>query len=437
MKQTKGVLRVGMLGLGVVGTGVAEILQRHRELIAHRSGVEVHIVRALVRSRRRRQGAAAKVATTRDAYDIVQAPDIDIVVELMGGERPAVDYMLKALKAGKPVVTANKAVVARHGARLFKAASAAHVDLYFEAAVAGGIPIIRTLREGLAADRITLVRGILNGTTNYILGQLQQGRSYAEALAEAQALGYAEADPTLDVSGGDAADKLAILINLAFGTQVQPKDLPCEGITHLTPEVLSDAAELGYSVKLVARAQRLQHGGAEWLDARVHPALVPLGDVLSHVPANQNAVTIASDALGDTLYQGAGAGSLPTGSAVVADLIEAARNMRGGVSGRLATPISPGAPKLIQPGDAKSAYYMRLLVDDRPGVLASVTKILAAQQISMATVLQRERGAGPVPLVLMTHTTSYGRVLKALSSMGKIAALHTRPHVLRMEERSS
>jgi homoserine dehydrogenase len=427
--KTSSALRVGLLGLGTVGSGVAEILERHADLIAERTGVRLALTRALVRNpRRKRAGAAGRVAVTREARQVVEAPDVDIVVELLGGLSPAQELILAALRAGKSVVTANKAVLAKHGDRLFEAAARGGVDVYFEAAVAGGIPIIRTLREGLAGDRITRITGILNGTTNYIISQLEAGNAYADALAEAQRLGYAEADPTLDVNGRDAADKLAILTQLAFGTAVRPDKLPCVGVTALTPEVLADARQLGCRVKLLATAARV----GDRCDVSVAPTLLPERHVLSHVPANQNAIAVESDALGMTLYQGAGAGSLPTGSAVVADLIEAGRNLKAGVSGRLSHGRARSAPPLLPPAASQSAYYMRLAVDDRPGVLASVAKILATHRISLASVLQRESGKSPVPLVLTTHVTDAGAMHKAVRAIGKLRAVHGDVHVLRL-----
>lgn len=425
-------LRIGLLGLGTVGSGVAEIIHRHGPLLAQRAGMKLQIVRAVVRRpSRKRTGAAAKIPVTRDSKAVVGAPDIDIVVELLGGTNPAYALMQQALAHGQSVVTANKAVLAQHAAALFRAARKHGADVYFEAAVAGGIPIIRTLREGLAGDHITRVCGILNGTTNYILSRLEAGDSYEAALAEAQRLGFAEADPTLDVNGRDAADKLAILAQLAFGTEVKPQALDVEGIEDLTPDVLADARALGCRVKLIATAQRCHLGREEYLDARVHPALVPDDDVMSHVPANQNAVAVQSDALGSTLYQGAGAGSLPTGSAVVGDLIEAARNRKGNVVGRLYVERARNAPRLLRRELAESAYYLRLLVDDKPGVLASVAKILASHHISLASVLQNDRSRGPVPLSLTTHITRHGAMLKALRAVKRLAAVHGRVQVLR------
>lgn len=430
-------IRVGLLGLGTVGTGVAEILERHQTLIQERTGARVRIVRALVQHLvRTRPGASKNIPVTDVPKAVLDAQDIDIVVELMGGLEPARSYMTRALQASKPVVTANKAVMAKHGPELLRLSRDSRCDLYFEAAVAGGIPIIRTLREGLASDRVTYLSGILNGTTNYILGRMEAGLAYDEALRQAQALGYAEADPSLDVNGGDAADKLAILILLAYGKEVAPHQIPREGITDLTPEVLADAQRLGYRVKLIGVAKRVEHAGDEYLDARVHPCFVPLAHPLSTVSDALNAVWVESDALGPTLYQGAGAGGLPTGSAVVSNIIEAARNLRAQTSGRSVHLGSAQAPTLLPPGDAHSAYYLRLEVEDRPGVLASVATILGQHGVSLATVLQHERSKAsstPVPVILTTHPTPHGAMLAALGQVGELNAVHGRVHVVRID----
>lgn len=433
-----GVVRVGLLGLGVVGAGVAEILTRHRRLIAERVGVELRVVRALVRRpSRRRHGAAGKVPVTRDPAEIIEATDVDVVTELLGGLQPARDFIRRAAAAGKPVVTANKAVLAAHGAEIFSGADRAGTDVYFEGAVAGGVPIIRTLREGLASDRITRLTGILNGTTNYILEAMETGAAYDAVLGEAQRLGFAEADPTLDVTGRDAADKLAILTQLAYGTRVRAEDIPTEGITGLTPEILDDARELGYRVKLLAISKRVKAGKKSALDIRVHPTFVPARHPLSTVPAAQNAIALVSDALGPTLYQGAGAGGLPTGSAVVSDLIEAARNLRAGIAGRLTVTGAKAAPKPLPVDDAVSAFYLRLSVQERPGVLAAVARILAQHRISLGTVLQRERGvrAGqPVPVVIITHPTPFGPMRKALVSIARHRSMRGPPSAVRIED---
>lgn len=424
-------VRVGLLGLGTVGAGVVEILHRHRTLIRDRSGVELEVVRALVRSKRKRREHESVPVTTKP-QEVLEAPDIDIVLELMGGREPALEYILTALGAGKSVVTANKAVLAAHRGEIFAAAARAERDVFFEAAVAGGVPIIRTLREGLASDRVTEVVGILNGTTNFILEAMRRGLSYGSALAEAQRLGYAEADPSLDVGGNDAADKLSILAHLAFGTVVPPEQIPTEGITTLTPEVMSDAEDLGYRVKLLGIARRTPGG----LDLRVHPTFVPEDHPVASVPGPHNAIAVASDALGVTLYQGAGAGGLPTGSAVVSDLIEAARNFRAGVSGRVLAGPAPGAPRLMSPARSMSAYYVRLLVQDQPGVLASVTRIFARHKVSLATVIQREEGDGPhpVPVLITTHPAPSGAMTKALGAIAALRELQAPPQVVRIEE---
>ncbi|MBT6433770.1 MAG: homoserine dehydrogenase [Deltaproteobacteria bacterium] len=430
------VVRVGLLGLGNVGAGVAEILATHGAMIEARAGVPIRIVKALVRNKRRKRlGAAGNVALTTKASDIVGAPDVDVVVELMGGIEPALSHVTDALAAGQTVVTANKAIVAAHGKKIFQAARKSKRDVHFEAAVAGGIPIIRTLREALASDRITELTGILNGTTNYIVEAMASGQSYESALAVAQDLGYAEADPTLDVNGADAADKLAILIGLAFGASVTRAKLGCIGITELTSEMMMDAAELGYAIKLLARARRVVEGDVETVQAGVFPYLVPLGHALSAVPDAQNAIYVQSDSLGTTLYQGPGAGGLPTGSAVVADLIEAARNVAANTRGR-SSAVQPNrsGPKLAKAGDSVCPWYLRLTVAEKPGVLAAITKLLADESISLATVSQMQpSGDGhEVAIVLTTHPTSAGAMERALKKMHRLKVVRGEAQVLRV-----
>ncbi len=429
------VVRVGLLGLGNVGAGVAEILATHGEMIEARAGVPIRISKALVRNKRRkRTGAAGSVQLTTKASDIVGADDIDVVVELMGGIEPALSHVIDALAAGQTVVTANKAIVAAHGKKIFQAARKNKRDVHFEAAVAGGIPIIRTLREALASDRVTELTGILNGTTNYIVEAMAGGQSYESALAVAQELGYAEADPTLDVNGADAADKLAILIGLAFGASVTRNKLGCVGITELTSEMMMDAAELGYAIKLLARASREESDGAESIQAGVFPYLVPLGHALSAVPDAQNAIYVRSDSLGSTLYQGPGAGGLPTGSAVVADLIEAARNVAAGTRGRSVRKATAAGPKLAKPGDAVCPWYLRLAVAEKPGVLAAITKLLADESISLATVSQNQPidGNNEVGVVMTTHPTSAGAMGRALKKMHRLKVVKGEAKVLRI-----
>jgi homoserine dehydrogenase len=335
------------------------------------------------------------------------------------------------------VVTANKAVLALHGPALMSLAAASGTAIHFEAAVAGGLPIIRTLREGLAADRVRKVMGILNGTTNFILGRMERGDRYATALEEAQRLGYAEADPTLDVSGRDAADKLAILLQLAFGLFTRPDTILTMGVTELTPEILADAKELGYRVKLLAIGRRTEAGGTAGVAATVQPTFVPRGHALSTVDGPDNAVAVESDALGLTLYQGMGAGGLPTGSAVVSDLIDAARDLKAGLRGRSGWVRHDGGPRLVAPEHIRAPYYLRLLVADRPGVLAAITQVLARNGVSLATVLQRERGeeiGARVPIVMMTHETSYGAIAKAVREIQRLRTLRSKVQLIRILE---
>ena len=431
------VVRVGLLGLGNVGAGVAEILATHGAMIEARAGVPIRIEKALVRNKRRkRSGPAGQVSLTTKAADIVGSPDIDVVVELMGGIEPALTYVTDALAAGQTVVTANKAIVAAHGKRIFQAARKNKRDVHFEAAVAGGIPIIRTLREALASDRVTELTGILNGTTNYIVEAMASGQSYESALAVAQELGYAEADPTLDVNGADAADKLAILIGLAFGASVTRDKLGCVGITELTSEMMADAAELGFAIKLLARASRVVSKDGETIQAGVFPYLVPQGHALSAVPDAQNAIYVRSDSLGSTLYQGPGAGGLPTGSAVVADLIEAARNVAASTRGRSAMQRPSSGPKLAKPGDAVCPWYLRVCVAEKPGVLAAITTLLADECISLCTVSQMQPvgGANDVNIVMTTHPTSSAAMERALKKVHRLKVVRGEAQVLRIYE---
>lgn len=411
------------MGLGVVGSGVVEVLARHGELIARRTGVSLRVVRALVRKpRRRRVGHAAHVPLTTDPAAVLGAKDIDVVVELMGGIEPARAYVLRALRAGQPVVTANKALLAAHGPQVFRVSAATGSDIYFEAAVAGGVPIIRSLREAMISDRINEVVGILNGTSNYILDRMQSGADYAGALAEAQRLGYAEADPTLDVSGRDTADKLAILVQLAFGKVVRPAQIATIGITLMTRELQADAERLGYSVKLLGIARRHDNG----LEVRVQPTLIPRRHSLSSVRGAHNAILLQSDALGEMLYQGLGAGSLPTGSAVVADLIEAGRNLRAGASLRVELRADARSPALLPRSAASCAHYLRLVVAERPGVLAAITHVLADAGVSLSAVFQDQHsgnGKQKVPVTLVTHACKMGQMDRALGRLRRLAAL--------------
>ncbi len=421
---TDSVLRVGLLGFGTVGQGVAQILRENAALMEHRAGRPVKIQRALVRTKRKKRAIDGIELTTKSS-DIVGASDIDVVVELMGGLEPATTLMSQALESGQPVVTANKAAIAKSGSRLLKVAARKGVRLSFEAAVAGGVPIIRSLRQGLASDRVTSIRGILNGTTNYILSEMARGGTYEAALKSAQDLGFAEADPTLDVEGFDAADKIRILAALGFGAQVAASKVSVEGITGLTPETMADADRLGMTMKLIASAERL----GDSIALAVSPCLVEVGHPLSAVPSAQNAIAIESDALGLTHFQGPGAGGLPTGSAVVADLLETGRDLLSQAPLMVPKIYLPNAPKVVSSGALKSRAYMRVTVAERPGVLSELTGILADEGISIATMFQDDSHpeTGRVPVVLTTHITSRAALGRAAKRVSKSRVLKAKP----------
>ncbi|MEZ5558335.1 MAG: homoserine dehydrogenase [Pseudomonadales bacterium] len=407
-------LRVGICGLGTVAQGVLRLLSENASSIALRAGRPVEVVR--VASRRARPGVdlgAASFGT--DLRALATDPDIDVLVELIGGEELALELLETALKAGKPVVTANKAVLALHGDALMALANVHRTTLGFEAAVAGGIPVIVALTRGLAGNRVRWLAGIINGTSNYILSAMTSaGRRFADALAEAQALGYAEADPTFDVEGIDAAHKLTILSALAFGTRFRFADVYTEGISAITPEDIEFARQLGYRIKHLGIARDTGHG----IEARVHPALVPAGHMLASVDGVMNAVLIHSNAAGDTLYVGAGAGALPTASAVVADLIDVARDTAG-----------PPAPdpdvdqRMLGIEDIVSAYYLRIPALDRPGVFARVATVLSEYEISIEAAVQRAEAVhrddgGPwVPIIIVTQDVPERVMNEALAAV--------------------
>lgn len=417
-------VKVGLIGLGVVGGGVARLLMEEKERLAEVLGAELVLARVadLDQDRAKELGLAQDVYTS-DAAAVVNDPTIDIVVELMGGLEPAKSFVLGAIEAGKQVVTANKALLAHHGTEIFRAARAKGVGVAFEASVGGGIPLIRSLREGLAANRILACLGILNGTCNYILTKMTaEGASFAEALKEAQAKGFAEADPTFDVEGIDTAHKLAIVTALITGAQPRLEDIPTEGITRLTPLDIQFAGEFGYKVKLLAILS--QEGGR--VEARVHPALVPLRHVLASVDGSFNALHLNGDWVDDVLLYGRGAGRRPTASAVVGDILDTARDLLRGVAGRVPPLGRAGAngnaPLELKPlSEAVCQYYFRFTALDKPGVLAGIAKILAEHHISIEAVIQKGRqSGGGVPIVMMTHEAKEAEVQAAL---GKIDGL--------------
>lgn len=402
-------LKVGLLGIGTVGGGTYTVLTRNHADIARRIGGNIRILQVADRNLElAKQVTGGNVAVTDDAFAVVNNPEVDVVVELIGGYTIAKELVLKAIANGKHVVTANKALLAVHGNEIFKAAAAKGVIVAFEAAVAGGIPIIKALREGLSANKIEWIAGIINGTTNFILTEMRdKGLAFADVLKEAQRLGYAEADPTFDVEGIDAAHKLTIMASIAFGMPMQFEQAYTEGITKLTLQDIQYAEELGYRVKLLGISKKTDAG----VELRVHPTLIPEKRLIANVDGAMNAVVVKGDAVGPTLYYGAGAGAEPTASAVVADLVDIARLQGTTAEQRVAflgyqldqqqaLPVLPIA-------EVQSGYYLRLRASDKPGVMADVTKILADLKISIDAMLQKEpeEGEAEADIIILTHTT--------------------------------
>jgi homoserine dehydrogenase len=391
-------VRVGLLGCGNVGAALVALVDQQRDAIAARTGLRLEVTRVAVRNVEKARGVPLPAgALTHDAAAVVTDPDIDVVVEVIGGIEPARSLLLDALKAGKPVVTANKELLANIGAELFEAAEAAGVDLLFEAAVAGGIPLIRPLRESLVGEPIRRVMGIVNGTTNYILTRMsEEGAAYAEALAEAQSLGYAERDPTADVEGYDAGAKVAIIATIAFGATVVAGDVYHEGIAGMTADDIAFAHRLGYEVKLLAIADRDADGR---IAVRVHPTMLPKTHPLATVRDSFNAVFVEGDAVGQLMFYGRGAGGAPTASAVLGDLIDAASNLRRGT----AASLGPLPRAVIRPiDDVRSEYYLNIDVVDRPGVLHSVSGVFAEHGVSIRSMEQEGLG-DEARLVFITH----------------------------------
>ncbi len=424
-------LSVGVAGLGTVGAGVLKLLRQNAEVVTARAGRPIAVTAVSARDRARDRGVPlGGLRWYEDALALAGDPAVDVVVELIGGaDGTARALVERAIAAGKPVVTANKAMLAVHGAELASLAEAAGVPLAFEAAVAGGIPVIKAVREGLAGNNIARIAGILNGTCNYILTRMRdEGREFAEILADAQRLGYAEADPSFDIDGVDAAHKLAILAALAFGRPVAFDAVHVEGIRGVSALDIGFAGELGYRIKLLGIA-RASGGGVE---ARVHPCMVPEGAPLARVDGVYNAVVAEGDFVGRLMLEGRGAGAGPTASAVVADLVDLARGRRTPVWG-----VSVGAHSLA-PSVPISAhvgcYYLRLMVVDRPGVIADVTAVLRDQGVSLESMLQRGRAPGEaVPVVLVTHETAESAMAGALARIGALDAVLEAPTMIRIE----
>lgn len=430
-------LKVGLLGIGTVGGGTYTVITRNQADISRRIGGNIRIVQVADRNLElARQVTGGQVALTDDAFAVVDNPEIDVVVELIGGYTIAKELVLKAIANGKHVVTANKALLAVHGNEIFKAAAEKGVIVAFEAAVAGGIPIIKALREGLSANRIEWVAGIINGTTNFILTEMRdKGLAFADVLKEAQRLGYAEADPTFDVEGVDAAHKLTIMASIAFGMPMQFEQAYTEGITKLTTQDIQYAEELGYRVKLLGISKKTESG----VELRVHPTLIPEKRLIANVDGAMNAVVVKGDAVGPTLYYGAGAGAEPTASAVVADLVDIARLQGTTAEQRVpylgyqldqqqVLPVLPIA-------EVQSAYYLRLHASDKPGVMADVTKILADLQISIDAMLQKEpqEGEAEADIVILTHITQEKTMDAAITRIEALPAIAGTVIKIRME----
>jgi homoserine dehydrogenase len=429
-------INVGVIGAGTVGGGVIDILTTNGDEIARRLGCPLRLAKVAERDSARLASLnLAEGIGSDDAFAVAADPGVDLIVELIGGSGVAKDVTLAAFKAGKHVVTANKALVASHGEELFAAAKEAGVRYAFEAAVGGGIPILRSIREGFTGDRILEILGIINGTANYILTEMtDNGSDFADVLAEAQAKGYAEADPTFDVEGVDTAHKLAILIGMAFGGQVAPDDIYTEGISHITPIDLDYAAAFGCKVKLLAIAKR----EGDQIEARVHPTMVPESQLIAQVDGVFNAVAVVGDKVGPTLFYGQGAGDLATGSAVVGDLVDAARAMRAGNAGAMppmAFQQELRKPLPIKPmADVSSLYYLHFHVVDEPGVLAHIAGVFGKHGISIGKVIQDGEALGEtVSLVIMTHRAKESSVQGALKEIEAMASVTAPTTLIRVE----
>ncbi|MFW5998261.1 MAG: homoserine dehydrogenase [Bacillota bacterium] len=424
-------IKIGILGLGTVGSGAVKILNKNADNIKKKVGTDLKIEKILVKDKDKKRNIdlPAKLLTDQPE-DIIDNPEIDLVVELIGGENPAYEYIIKSIKSQKSIVTANKLVIAKHGEKIHELAQKNKVQICYEGSVAGGLPIVRPLKESLAANRITEIYGILNGTTNYILTKMTQtGKDFKEALKEAQKLGYAERDSSSDISGEDAAYKIAILSSIAFETYVDVNSIYVEGINQISLPDIELADELGYVIKLLAIGKKQKNK----LDIRVHPTFVPKNHPLALVNNVYNAVYLHGDAVGDVMSYGKGAGQMPTGSAVVADIIQAAKDIYHQKSetyhmnSYLETSI-----KNIE--DVKNRFYIRIHVNDKPGVMAKVTKVLGDRKVSLASVLQKHRLSKVVPLVLITHPVKEKFLNESFQELKKLNDVIEINSVIRVEE---
>lgn len=426
-------INVGIIGFGTVGTGTVKLLQKNRSLLKARTGFDISLKKIADLDIGRDRGVKLpRGVLTADAGELINDPQIDIIVELVGGTGIARKFVLDAIRNSKHVVTANKALLATHGREIFKAAQKANVEVGFEAAVGGGIPIIKVIREGLVSNKIGAVYGIINGTTNYILTKMTEEKvEFTDALKEAQRLGYAEADSTYDIEGIDSAHKLAILASLSYGSQFALRDVYTEGISFVSPLDIEFAGELGYKIKLLAIAKEVRRK----VELRVHPTMIPEEYLISKVDGVYNAVYVEGDAVGATLYYGRGAGDMPTGSAVVSDIIDIARTINRGVECRI--PViaeTKQAVSVMKMDDVQSMYYFRFSALDKPGVLSKISGILGKYNISIASVIQKERRVGKVvPLVVLTHKAQEHNVVRAIKEINRLKVVGGKTVFIRVE----
>lgn len=424
-------VEIGILGLGVVGSGTVQLLEQNRQEIERKVGMPIHIKRIAVRDLHKPRAVAVdRALLTTNPYEILDDPDIDIVCELIGGVDPAKEFVLRALQNRKQVVTANKEMIAKEGHVLMEEASRHGLDFQFEGSVAGGIPIIQPMKNALAGNRVTEVMGIINGTTNYILTKMSQERvDFQQVLCEAQEHGYAEADPTSDIEGFDAQYKIAILASIAFTSRVAVQDVHVEGITRIEAADIEAARELGYVIKLVGIALRV---GEDRMQVRVHPALLPKEHPLASTNGVYNAVLVRGETVGDVMFYGRGAGSGPTGSAVVGDIMDVCRNLRYGSTGRV--PCTCFEKKRMQPIDEVSTrHYLRMTVQDKPKVLAAIATVLGSNEISIESVVQKATHSGLAEIVWVTHEATGRQVTQALEEIQRLAVVLNIANWLRVE----
>ena len=428
---SKSPIIIGLLGLGVVGGGVAQVLTNQRESLAKKSGVDIKLGGVLVRDKSKPRSFDINTnLITENPSEIIENPEIDIIVELMGGEEPALDYILQSLSNNKHVVTANKEVIAKHSSKIHDVASRNQVNLFYEASVAGGTPIIGPLSNELVSNEILSLRGIINGTTNYILSKMEQeGADLESTLSQAQQLGYAEADPTNDIEGFDAAYKIAILSTLSFRTQISVDDIFCEGITKLDPLDFVYAKELGYSIKLLAIANNDKNG----ILIRVHPTMLPTSHPLAGISGVLNAIEVETDLIGKVMFHGAGAGSKPTSSAVIADIIKISRSIQNG--SYITGPSINSHSNINSIDDLLTKYYLRVNVVERPGVFAQICKLIGDLNISIASAIQKQTDETDMnaEIVLMTHRAKESSMREAVEQMNELAVINYVGSLIRVE----